>query len=336
MISEEPEPPQASSSKVWAWPWVIMFVALYLFTLPWINYAIIKRYFTDTEWGAALPGLNRTPIMGFCMRAHMACGAVSILLGPLQLSSYIRRRFPWIHRWSGRLYVVCAMLSSVMGLMFIGLKGKLVGGYNMSLAFSTGGAAIGVLAFKTWQTARAAKTASPVRDFTSHRNWAIRSYSQILAPMLYRYWYVCLLLFDWYQGPALNKLGAMCKADDTCPDYYRWFDMVHCWTYWLSSWLVAEVIIHYLPPLEKHSYAESAIVVLEDTSFSAPLLERTVSQDTGSEPAVSSERNVMGVEDGEMLVASSPRVVNAIGIMCAVTAVVITGKLFTFSGDGRA
>ena len=119
----------------------------------------------------------------------------------------------------------------------------------------------------------------------------------------------------------------MCKADGTCSEYYRWFDMIHCWTYWLSSWLVAEVVIHYLPPLEKQSSAESAVV--EGTaSSSAPLLEPMVSQDAGPRPADSSERNIVGVEDGEIVSASSPRVVNAIGIMCAVTAAVITGKLF--------
>jgi hypothetical protein len=244
------------------------------------------------------------------------------------------------------------MLSSVMGLAFIGLKGKLVGGYNMSVAFAAAGLAIGILAFKTWQTARAAKTSHPHLDFTSHRNWAIRSYSQILSPMLYRYWYLCLLLFDWYQGPRENKLGAMCQADDTCPDYYRWFDMVHCWTYWLSSWLVAEVVIHYLPPLEKQSssFAESSSAAAEDsnsTPSSAPLLELTLECPDGeSDPALvsrvllaldddddSSERkDNMGVVQEHVEIgsssSSSPQIVNTIGVMCAVTAVAITGKLF--------
>jgi hypothetical protein len=140
----------------------------------------------------------------------------------------------------------------------------------------------------------------------------------ILAPMLYRYWYLCLILYDWYQGPELTNMGEMCKADDTCAVYYRWFDMVHCWTYWLSSWLVAEVVIHYLPPLEiKQSSAAAESTaddssVLDSTISSAPLLERT-------------ERNV---EDRESAGAvSSPLVVNAIGIMFAVTAAVIAGKL---------
>jgi hypothetical protein len=125
-------------------------------------------------------------------------------------------------------------------------------------------------------------------------------------------------LFDWYQGPELTNMGEMCKADDTCAVYYRWFDMVHCWTYWLSSWLVAEVVIHYLPPLEikqSSAAAESAAddsSVLDSTISSAPLLEQT-------------ERNV---EDRESAGAvSSPLVVNAIGIMFAVTAAVIAGKL---------
>ena len=88
------------------------------------------------------------------------------------------------HRWSGRLYVASACGASLCGCFFVLLKGfKLSGGYNMGAAFLLAGGWFGVAAAMTavraWQ-----------QRYAAHRAWAIRSYSQVLAPMLYRYWYV--------------------------------------------------------------------------------------------------------------------------------------------------
>ena len=117
---------QTCALKVRVFPWVIQFIAIYTFTLFWIYYAIVKRNFTKPDWEAALPGLDRTPALAFTTGAHMVCGAISLLLGPLQLISYIRRQIPYLHRWPGRACCICCMLSSIFGLMFIALKGKLV------------------------------------------------------------------------------------------------------------------------------------------------------------------------------------------------------------------
>ena len=243
---------QSSSSprlRVWASPWVLMLVALYAFAIPWMVQAILFRYFVKPQWGAALPGLDTTVWRKCTMRGHMAMGAISLLLGPLQFVSWIRRQCPTVHRWLGRLYCTCAMLSSVFGLTFTWLKGTLVGGWNMTVAFACAGSTIGILAGMAWQTARAAAPGGSARDYTSHRNWAIRSYSQILAPMLYRYWYICVTVFDLYQTPVPPRMGGTCRSDDICPDYLRLWDQVHCWTYWLSSLLIAELVIYYLPPV---------------------------------------------------------------------------------------
>lgn len=91
---------------------------------------------------------------------------------------------PRLHRWSGRLYVASACGASLCGCFFVLLKGfKLSGGYNMGAAFLLAGGWFGVAAAMTAVRARQQR-------YAAHRAWAIRSYSQVLAPMLYRYWYV--------------------------------------------------------------------------------------------------------------------------------------------------
>ena len=118
----------------------------------------------------------------------------------------------------------------------------------MTFAFSLAGLAIGVFAAKAWQTARAARfcnadsTAYQNALFELHRNWGIRSYSQILAPALYRYWYIMMELFGLYRTPIPLRNGGVCtEPDDQCPDYSRTWDAIYCWVYWMSAWLVAEI-----------------------------------------------------------------------------------------------
>jgi hypothetical protein len=238
--------PSSPKSKVGALPWIVMFLALYTFALPWIRFAIIQRYFLEPDWGAVLPGLDSTQSQKWAMGGHMVPGVICLVLGPLQFVGPIRKSCPRIHRWSGRIFCICAMFSAILGLTFIALKGQLVGGYNMSFGFASSGLTVGVLSFKTWQTARTARS-SETPDFTAHRNWGIRIYSQMLAPMLYRYSYLALDIFNIYDAPLINREGEECRTDDTCPAYFRWFDMLHCWTYWLTALGIAELIIYGLP-----------------------------------------------------------------------------------------
>ena len=281
-INDNNKKPISSRVPIWWLPWLVFFLMIYIFALFWVDYAILQRYLIDGDWNAALPGLGTTTLRKLTMGGHMTCGAVSLLLGPFQFVPFLRRKhFCGCHRWSGRVYIVCALLSSALGIIFIGLKGKLVGGWNMSLAFFCGGFTNAVVAYQTWKTAREAKrqvfvvveeddgdddyqhrlstlvpstTTTASNDihtshpsFVHHRNWGIRSYSQILSPMLYRYWYVALSLWDLYAVPVTPERGGVCLEDDTCPDYSRPFDALHCWTYWLFSLAVAEVLIYFLP-----------------------------------------------------------------------------------------
>lgn len=327
-----------------------MMIALYAFTLPWINFAILQRYFLQKDqWGDALPGLDTTPYRKFTMRGHMATGAICLILGPLQFIPQLRSFYPKIHRWSGRIYCSCAMLSCCFGLIFIALKGQLVGGWNMTVAFSCAGVTIGVLGFKAWQTARAAKVSASssagssttgTLDFTAHRNWGIRSYSQILAPMLYRYWYICLQLFGLYRVPVPPRLGGVCRNDiDICPDYLRIIDMMHCWTYWLTALGVAELIIYYLPKHHRTTCSGSNtadgddLMVAEGEEESSEMERPFLSSRTPSSPSPPCDNNDDDNDDEppRPIRSPSPTAVNVIGWILALTTVTITTRLFTYS-----
>jgi hypothetical protein len=228
----------------------------------------------------------------------------------------------------------------------------------MTVAFSVAGATIGILAFQTWKAARAAKFSTTLVDWNAHRNWGIRSYSQILAPMLYRYWYFALHLFHLYSAPNALSSGGVCNDDDICPEYLRIVDKLHCWTYWMTSLLVAEIIIYYLPSNKEAAAAAARVtssqvpanVDREEGKTSAPLLEGhkegggTKSLPYGSDQETppllgvvqtSSSNNDAAVSNGENESStssddkSSALVVNAIGVSLAVVAATITTLFFS-------
>ena len=56
------------------------------------------------------------------MFGHMVTGAIITFLAPFQLLVPLRRRFPAIHRWSGRLLCTLAVVTAVAGLVYMALR----------------------------------------------------------------------------------------------------------------------------------------------------------------------------------------------------------------------
>ena len=213
------------------------------------------------------------------IRSHMTFGCICLLCVPIQLilpntvMCWRRRISRNIHRYTGRLYVICAILSFIFGQWFICLKQfRLVGGYNMGAAFSFAGLFIAYFAYMTWKTApsknkRNNSTSTSDNNHNqkytieNHRNYAIRSFSQIIAPILYRYWYVVMIILRLHVPPPHynernNKTtdddddvppSLICDDHNVCPDYERPVDAIFCWLYWISAWIVAEIVIICLP-----------------------------------------------------------------------------------------
>jgi hypothetical protein len=141
----------------------------------------------------------------------------------------------------------------------------------MGLAFTAAGITFGYYALRVYQTASN-------RNFQSHQAWTIRSYSQVLSPMLYRYWYVLL------HGLRLHDLGYMnCDAStEICPMYFQSFDMIHCWTYWLVPLAVAELIIYLLPKAKNPITEPDHESGVEIQSIDVDQKSQTVNGDNGS------------------------------------------------------
>ncbi|HEY1807758.1 MAG TPA: DUF2306 domain-containing protein [Acidobacteriaceae bacterium] len=173
------------------------------------------------RWNDNLTGLynSRHPAALMAIAAHMAAGAVILVLGPVQLIDAVRQRWPAWHRWIGRLYVLTGFVAGVGGLGFIVIQGT-IGGTVMNLGFGLYGALMVLAAVETYRQARA-------RRFEKHRIWALRLFALAIGSWLYRMDYGFWLL-------AMHGLGHL--------ETFRGpFDRVMAFAFYLPNLAVVEL-----------------------------------------------------------------------------------------------
>lgn len=107
---------------------------------------------------------------------HVAGSATALLVSPFQLLQRWRARQPVVHRWVGRLYVLCCTVGGVAGLV---------------LAFGSTAGPVAGLGFGSlaviWLTVNAlAWKAALDRRFDQHRRWMIRSFALTFAAVTLR------------------------------------------------------------------------------------------------------------------------------------------------------
>ena len=136
---------------------------------------ILLFYYPATLSGDFAAWNSKPLIMGFVagdtagnlfFAVHVLMAALITFGGLVQLVPAIRNRWPVLHRWNGRLYLVSALTLALGGLWMTWGRGTwltLTGGIGITLD------ALLILGFAAmaWRSARA-------RRFVDHRRWAIR------------------------------------------------------------------------------------------------------------------------------------------------------------------
>ncbi|MEM8849765.1 MAG: DUF2306 domain-containing protein [Pseudomonadota bacterium] len=112
---------------------------------------------------------------------HMIFGGVITVLALLQAVPHIRTRWPKLHRISGRITVVGALLTALGGLIYIATQGT-IGGVGMNAGFTLYGLLLAAAATMTYRTARA-------RNRAAHRRWGLRLVWLAIGSWLYRVQY---------------------------------------------------------------------------------------------------------------------------------------------------
>jgi len=116
---------------------------------------------------------------------HIAGAATALLIGPLNLIPAVRQRWPQVHRWIGRAYIVGCLAGGVGGLIIA----------FGSLAGPIATAGFGGLAV-CWLIANAQGwRAAMARRFDAHRRWMIRSFAMTFAAVTLRLYLPLIPLF---------------------------------------------------------------------------------------------------------------------------------------------
>ena len=123
---------------------------------------------------------------------HVLMAAVITFGGLIQLVPAIRGRWPAVHRWNGRLYLVSAVALALGGLWLTWVRETwlvLAGAIGITLD------ALLILAFAAlaWRAARA-------RRFVEHRRWALRLFAVASAV-----WFMRVAYMAW--GMATGGAG---------------------------------------------------------------------------------------------------------------------------------
>ena len=144
----------------------------------WAFVLFILLFFGGHTLSGNLAGLNDKPhVTGYVSGdvlgniqfiAHALMGGVVTFAGAGQLVPALRRRWPRLHRWNGRLFLGISLLAAVSGLYLTWIRGSQLGpGSNASITLN----GLLILAFATlaWRSALR-------RDFARHREHALRTY----------------------------------------------------------------------------------------------------------------------------------------------------------------
>lgn len=123
---------------------------------------------------------------------HAAAASTALLVAPLQFIARLRKRFPRIHRITGRLYVVACVIGGLTGL-------PLAWGATAGPVATAG---FGILAILwLWTTIVAWRLAVDGR-FAEHRRWMIRSIALTAAGIMLRVYLGIMLTLpvEFYEG----------------------------------------------------------------------------------------------------------------------------------------
>jgi hypothetical protein len=130
---------------------------------------------------------------------HVMFAAIMTLAGLIQLLPAVRMRWPQLHRWSGRIFLITALILSLGGLWLTWVRGSYL---TVTSAVAISIDALLILWFGTmaWRTAR-------TRNLAAHRRWALRCFVAASGVWLMRVGYMAWGIATGGAGIATGMAG---------------------------------------------------------------------------------------------------------------------------------
>ena len=145
----------------------------------WMFFAYIAGFYGPSALRGDMAAWGKNPMLlkgyvpgdtvgNLAFGAHALLAGVIAFGGALQLVPRLRARWPALHRWNGRVFMVTAIGVSLTGFYMVWVRHATTGLLG-SFATSLNGALIVGSAILAWRAAVA-------RDLAGHRRWALRLY----------------------------------------------------------------------------------------------------------------------------------------------------------------
>ena len=150
--------------------------------------------------GPMAPAILRNLFARPWLDVHVVGAATALLIGPLQFLPGLRARHRWLHRWTGRTYVVACLVGGVGGMAMA--FGSTAG--PIATAGFGGLATCWIIAnVQGWRLAVA-------RRFDEHRAWMIRSFALTLAAVTLRLYLPMIPLTDVAFVDGYRAISFLC------------------------------------------------------------------------------------------------------------------------------
>ena len=181
---------------------------LYKITIQYIPYN------TDVAFLRIKQDVIDIPFYKLTFFSHVYTAMFVLPAGFTQFSSYIRRSYPQLHKYTGWLYAAVVILFAGPSGLYMGIYAN--GGFISQLSF--------VLLALLWITFTTVAVVKAIQgDYKAHREFLIRSFALTLSAITLRAWkYLLVFLFE--PRPM---------------DVYQ----VVAWLGWIPNLIIAELII---------------------------------------------------------------------------------------------
>ncbi|MER7763282.1 DUF2306 domain-containing protein [Streptomyces sp. NPDC097619] len=103
----------AAARSWWRRPWIL---PLFVLSVSYIVYT--ARPYLDESTAPLMPHEGFSAYYPLLM-THIAFATVALLTSVFQVWGWLRRRFPAVHRWGGRVYVLTTVVAGVLGLVIV-------------------------------------------------------------------------------------------------------------------------------------------------------------------------------------------------------------------------
>lgn len=208
---------QKGTSKVSAYKF---FYALLLLLFAFFAYLLLKislqyvPYDTDVAFLRIKQDVIDIPFYKLAFFTHVYTAVFVLPAGFTQFSSYVRRKFPALHRYSGWLYAAVVILLAGPSGLYMGIYAN--GGLVSQISF--------VLLAGLWISFTLIAVIKAMQgDYKAHRGFLIRSFALTTSAITLRAWkYLIVLLFE--PRPM---------------DVYQ----IVAWLGWIPNLIMAELII---------------------------------------------------------------------------------------------